>query len=284
MRAAGDGPGAKRPSRWRGRLLYVLALPLLPAGLIALAQGEIVYALAILGGFALVAAGAARIRHDLLVEDGSIVEGPGRGTDVPHRRATGAALAAAGTFLVVWLGPAVGKGELVAGLLYGIMVLAGCRLRYGFEDAPRPEAPAPVASDGRTDELSALLDEAADRIGAIERASRDIRNDEFRDRLGEIVAGARGVLEAIERNPAGARRARKFLKVYLDGTRQVTEGYARTHRDEACPVLEDNFRRVLGTIETVIEEQQRKLRENDATDLEVKIAVLQMQMEREGVT
>ena len=48
--------------------------------------------------------------------------------------------------------------------------------------------------------------------------------------------------------------------------------------------MEDNFRRVLTTIETVIAEQQTKLKENNLSDLDVNIEVLQMQLEKEGVT
>ena len=48
--------------------------------------------------------------------------------------------------------------------------------------------------------------------------------------------------------------------------------------------LEDNFRRVLGTIETVIDEQKLKLAENNALDLDVQMEVLQLQLEKEGVT
>jgi len=40
---------------------------------------------------------------------------------------------------------------------------------------------------------------------------------------------------------------------------------------------------VLDTIETVIEEQRSKLLEHNLDDLDVKIEVLQMQLEKEGV-
>jgi len=41
---------------------------------------------------------------------------------------------------------------------------------------------------------------------------------------------------------------------------------------------------VLDTIETVIADQQQKLRQNNLTELDVQIEVLQMQLEKEGVT
>ncbi len=79
------------------------------------------------------------------------------------------------------------------------------------------------------------------------------------------------------------RRARKFLNVYLDGAHKVTEGYAKTHARVAAPELDDNFRRVLITIEEVFQEQQQKLLETDITDLDVQIEVLTTQLKREGV-
>ena len=118
---------------------------------------------------------------------------------------------------------------------------------------------------------------------AIEQASKEIKNVEFKDRLRRIVREARAILDTIEEDPTDARRARKFLKVYLDGAKQVTEGYVKAHRNDANPVLEDNFRRVLTTIETVIATQQEKLRENNVSELDVNIEVLQLQIEKEGV-
>jgi 5-bromo-4-chloroindolyl phosphate hydrolysis protein len=129
-----------------------------------------------------------------------------------------------------------------------------------------------------------LLDEAEQKIAAIDAARPSIRNTEFRDRLRRISAEARKILAIIEADPRDARRARKFLKVYLDGAQQVTEGYAALHGSEEAPELEDNFRRVLGTIESVIAEQQDKLRQNNLSELDVQIEVLQMQLEKEGVT
>ena len=48
--------------------------------------------------------------------------------------------------------------------------------------------------------------------------------------------------------------------------------------------LEDNFRRVLDTIDSVVTEQKQKLAENNEMDLDVQMEVLQLQLEKEGVT
>jgi 5-bromo-4-chloroindolyl phosphate hydrolysis protein len=63
----------------------------------------------------------------------------------------------------------------------------------------------------------------------------------------------------------------------------VTEGYARLHQETQSKELEENYRRVLITIEEVFREQRQKLLETDIQDLDVKIEVLATQLKHEGV-
>ena len=279
-------PEAKQPVLFRGWLLYLLAFPLIPATLFALQDGHQVIAIARAAGGALAFGAATLIRKGIRLDNEAIRRKLRRRASTVRYRAVGAVMLAAGMFIVALFGQHASYG-LVGSALFALAVLLGCYLCYDFDGIGRKD-PEIAAVGITTEELVELLDEAEGRIVAIENASRDIGNTEFRDRLRRIAAEARGILETIERDPVDARRARKFLKVYLDGARQVSEGYARTHRFGAPgggdTELEDNFRRVLGTIETVIAEQQDKLRENNVTELDVQIEVLQMQLEKEGVT
>jgi len=201
-----------------------------------------------------------------------------RTSTVPYKM-TAAVLMSIAMFIVAWMGNGY---SLIEGLLFGLSVFIGAYLFYGFD--PSRSNPD-ISSIGITsEEVIELLDEAEEKIAAIDNARSTLRNREFRDRLRRITDEARQILVTIEEDPRDARRARKFLKVYLDGAQQVTEGYAKAHRDEDNPELEDNFRRVLDTIETVIADQQQKLRQNNLTELDVQIEVLQMQLEKEGVT
>jgi 5-bromo-4-chloroindolyl phosphate hydrolysis protein len=273
-------PDAKQPIVWRGWLLYLLPLPLLPATFIALAGGSIGSALVRAAGFALIVGAASCIRKGIKIDNEAVRRNLRRRASTVRYRFVGAIMASAGTFLVAWLGTD-GSHGLISAVLFALAVLGGCYLYYDFDD---PDRMPGVSAVGITnEELIELLDEAEGRIQRIEADARRINNNEFRDRLRRIAVEAREILRTIEQDPVDARRARKFLKVYLDGAQQVTEGYARAHRGEKDPALEDNFRRVLGTIETVIGEQQKKLAENNSTDLDVKIEVLQMQLEQEGV-
>lgn len=273
--------GTKTKVLWRGFLLYILPLPLLPASLFALMDGEPVKALARAAGFVLAMVAATLIRKGIRLDNEALKRRLRRRASTVQYRMIGAALAAAGMFIVAWLGIS-NQYSLIDSVLFAGAVLLGCYLYYDFD--PARKDPEIAAVGITTEELVELLDEAEGRIQGIEQAARKIHNVEFKDRLRRIVSEAREILDTIERDPVDARRARKFLKVYLDGAQQVTEGYARTHTKDEKHALEDNFRRVLTTIETVIAEQQLKLEENNLSDLDVNIEVLQMQLEKEGVT
>lgn len=266
---------------WRGLLLYFLALPLLPAVFKSLQDGEPLAAMARAAGFILFVSAATLIRKGIRLDNEARKRRLRRRASTIQYRMIGAGLVTGGVFVVAWLGLGA-RHSLFESVLYAAAALLGCYLYYDFD--PARKDPEIAAVGITTEELVELLDEAEGRLQLIEQSSRKIKNTEFKDRLRRIVKDARGILDTIESDPVDARRARKFLKVYLDGAQQVTEGYARTHTEGESHALEDNFRRVLTTIETVIAEQQTKLKENNLSDLDVTIEVLQMQLEKEGVT
>ena len=165
--------------------------------------------------------------------------------------------------------------------MFGAVAFLGCYLVYGFDPARNaPDAPAIGVT---SEEVLEILDEADEKIAAIESARSRIHNVELKDRLKNIIVGVKEIMGIVEEDPRDLRRARKFLRVYLDGAQRVTEGYADQHRYGENTELEDNFRNVLTTIETVIGEQKEKLLENNLTELDVQIEVLQLQLEKEGV-
>ena len=101
-------------------------------------------------------------------------------------------------------------------------------------------------------------------------------------RIKDLELLARSVVDLLEEDPRDLRRARRFLNVYLSGAQQVTERWAQAPPRSAPPEFEERFRNVLGTIETVFEDQRRHLLEDEVLDLDVQIEVLSRQLGREG--
>ena len=261
----------------RGILMFLLPLPVLFAAIAALAHGNLAGLFDNAVGYGLFLAGALLLRRGLRSE-----------AEYDRRRVAktpwplktlGSGVIALATGLTAWSG--AHYPPVIAGA-FSLVALLGCYLSYGFD--PRV-AKRFTDRDGvdTTNRVLEALTQAETSIAAIEQATRDIRNAELNSRLRRIAAQARRILTMLEEDPRDLRRARKFLNVYLDGARQVTEGYAKTHARAATPELEDNFRRVLATIEEVFQEQQQKLLESDVTDLDVQIEVLTTQLKREGV-
>ena len=180
----------------------------------------------------------------------------------------------------VTAGFAVGHGPAIS-LAFAAVAALGFHFAYGFEPLGRPRAFG--GGDERSRQVAEALAEAEERLLDLERTAGAMSNPELKRRVQRIAAQGRGILEQIADRPTDLFRARKFLNVYLEGVQQVAEGYARTHRLADSRDLEQNFRNVLVSVETVFEEQRQKLLRTDVLDLDVQIEVLKKQLEREGI-
>lgn len=262
----------------RGFLLYLLPMPMLFLALWRMLAGNGVSALGFGLCFALCMAAATMVRRGLGIEleakRRKIVR---RSSAVPYKT-IGAGVLGVAVFTGALLGA---KITMFSSILLGVASAIGSVFTYGTD--PSRNAPDMPAVGVTSEEVLEILNEADQKILAIEAARDRIHNVEMKDRLKNIVKGVREITDIVEDDPRDLRRARKFLRTYLDGAQRVTEGYADTHKYGDNGELEDNFRNVLNTIETVIEEQKGKLLENNLTELDVQIEVLQMQLEREGV-
>jgi hypothetical protein len=263
----------------RGLLLYVLPLPLVPALVISLLRGEYAQLAGHAAGLALLLGGAVLARRGLRAEAEPRRRRFVRPSRLP-RKALGGLLVAAGVAVTALL--SIGHPWPVA-LGLAAAAAAGFVLAYGID--PRRQRRVAAAGHGYTaEEIAQAVEEAEAAIGRIEAASRQIRAGELSLRLGRIADLAHQVVGLVQDDPGDLRRARKFLNVYLKGAQQVSEGYARTQPLRPGGELEDNFRRVLVTIEDVFTEQRDKLLEHDVLDLDVRIEVLEAQLRREGVS
>ena len=158
----------------------------------------------------------------------------------------------------------------------------GHLLFYGRDLRPARINVAITAGVDR-DAVTRQLKQAHGRLRGIEAAARSIALPEFRDRLVRITGIGRSILHEIERDPADASRARRFLNVYLDGAERVTAEYARTNRQERLQPLDQNFRELLTEMENTFTEQHRRLVDRDQMTLDVDIEVLNARLKGDGL-
>jgi 5-bromo-4-chloroindolyl phosphate hydrolysis protein len=258
-------------------LLYVLPVPLVFGVVKAFANGNLLAILVNSGGYAAFFV-AARLMHKGLQAEVKYREKKiARAPKLPLKLFS-TFIVAVTTFVVAWLGA---KQTFFVSIAFGVGALSGMLLRYGLD--PRKQKMVAGVHGYTVEEISATIGEAETVIASIEHANNKIHNHEFNIRIDRICEVARNILDELEANPSAIRRTRKFLLVYLDGANKVTSGYANAHLQSGSIELEQNFRDVLDTIETVFKEQKNKLLEEDLFDLDVQIEVLAKQLKHEGI-
>lgn len=264
-------------SPFKGLWLFILPIPLLLAAVVALARGEFASLVANASGFALFMLAGVWTRRGLLAAQPTKEHKHIQNIRIPLKNLGAATLVLATTFTAFF----AAQHTVTISIVFGLVALLAFHLLYRLEPWPRRQAEFSFGVN--PEEAAKTLDQAEQRILAIEKASRDIGNLELKDRLQRISGRARKILQLIEDNPRDLRRARKFLTVYLEGTQKVTEGYAQTHQMTDSRELEHSFRNVLITIEEVFAQQQQHLLENNVMDLDVQIEVLAKQLKQEGI-
>jgi hypothetical protein len=280
VRTASAATVLRRGRIWAGlakpAVLFVLPIPLLAAILGALISGD-VSRLALAGGSlaSFWGAGLLALRGvaaDVRFRLGERLDAPA----VPLKL-----LSAIPTSAGAGLAATAGGHDLLPALVFAGLGAAGHVLFFGRDPRPVPLKVAEVVGVD-TAAVTLQLKEAHGRLRAIEGAARGIAIPEFRDRLERVAATTRAVLHEIERDPADAARARRFLNLYLDSAARVTTDFARTHAHGRNPALEDNFRRLLVEMESTFGEQHRRLVEHEQLLLDADIEVLNTRLTHEG--
>lgn len=263
----------------RGLLLYFLPFPLLIGAIATLVAGNVGSTLLLGGSFAAYMLAATIARRGFKLEADYQRRKIARAPKTPFKTVA-ALFTSVTTGVLAWLGADYG---VIASILIAAATFLGFALSYGLD--PRRDKSGNISLGVTVDEIIDALDAAEIRIKSIEDARRSIRNPDYSQRLERITSQAREIIQTIEEDPTRLSRARKFLKVYLDGTEKVAQGYAKSQNNKqgTTTTLDTDFNRVLDSIEQTFQEQQTKLLENNNFDLDVQIAVLEQQLKREGV-
>ena len=261
----------------RGVLLYLASAPLLLAAPISLAGGKGIAALALLIAFAMVVA-AARLNRRGILESALAQERRYTRVAWLPRQHIAMGLVAAAVFLVTH--GAIGFGLLVSAT-YSAMAAIGFFLAYQPPPLRTFSRTMPVRVDDPA--VRRALQQAERQLIAIEGSALHIGNAELAERLRRIVDQGRTVLSMLEQRPEDLFRVRRFLSVHLEGAERVAVRYAKAHRVLRGGQLENNFREVLGQIEREFDQQRRQLLTRDGTDLDIQIAVLRKQLQRNGI-
>ena len=150
------------------------------------------------------------------------------------------------------------------------------RAEFTPSDEVRPE----VADVGNSDYNSKLQE--------IRRLNDEIDNRTVSDKIDRIEMLTAGIFQLIVDKPERAGEVRRFINYYLPTTFKLLESYSMLEKQKYqsgnIRASREQIEGVLDTIIKAIENQQDKLFQSDALDVETDITVLKTMMASDGLT
>ncbi len=272
-----DTAGKKRARfRKRGWFIIAAATPLIIAGFKELSGGDVLAMARNFALFGMFGMAAFLIRQGGDAEEAYAMRKFASPPAMP-RKMIGSALLGVSLALTAALGWQI---DWIQALGLGVLGAGASLLTFGFDPM---SAKGEISLSGVTPQMvEEAIREAEEKIEGIERSAADIADRPLRDRLAKITARARDILKRIEQDPSDLRRARKFLKVYLDGALEATRKYADNQHDLGESGMYMKFRSLLDDMQQTFDAQHEKLLVNDQIDLDVEIDVLADRMKHES--
>jgi hypothetical protein len=284
--AAGAGPGAgpppfrnRRVSRVsvRARLLYLLPLPLLFAGLGAIGRGSAREMLGELGAFAGLTLAAWLLNEGLRAEDAYDARAVARPPAVP-RKLFAAALAGASVALAGVL--SLGQ-PLLGAVAFGVVAGAAALLAFGLD--PMRKKGLEGVDEFATDRVARAIDQAEELVRQTTDASKRMGDRRLEGRVERLCDQAREVFRVVERDPRDLTRARTFLSVYLLGLRDATVKFADVWSRSRDAAARAAYEDLLGDLEQSFTTQRTHLLEDDRSALDIEIEVLRERLKQDGL-
>lgn len=260
----------------RARLMYLLPLPLLFAGLGAIRRGSAGEMLAELGGFLGLTCAAWLLNEGLRAEAAFEARAIARPPAIP-RKLFAAVLTGASVFAVGLL--SLGQGILGAAA-FGLVAGAAQAAAFGLDPMRKKGV---EGDDFTTDRVARAIDQAEALVRDTIAAAARLGDRRLEGRVDRLADQAREVMRAIEADPRDLARSRSFIHVYLKGLRDATVKLADLEARRPDPQARAQYESLLTDLEQSFAAQRVGLLESDRTDLEVEIEVLRDRLQQDGL-
>jgi len=168
-----------------------------------------------------------------------------------------------------------GGEPLLTGFFLGAIATAGYFLYYGFD--PRVDKLDNIGDISAAFVIETLA-EARGKLASVEENMRLIKEPKVHGKLRIATDKAYEILNNIEADPKDLRVARKFIIVYIDGVKKVTESYTSMKEDEITSDTKEKFSMLLSDVEKKFDKEIIRLKKNNQFDLDVHMDVLQEQI------
>ena len=256
----------------KGYLLYIFLAPLFIAIILALIERKIpafLFNLIAFGLFYLTAKlNSLGLANELKYHKEKFTKAPQK----PYKTFS-AILLGISTFFTATI---AGGEPITIGIFLAIISSVGYYLYYGLD--PREDKLENVG-DVSAEFVLKTISEAKAKLTEIENDTDKIFKDRrLQKRLSLAIKKARDIIETIQEDPQDIRVARKFLVVYIDGLKSVTNAYTAIDEDDIDEHTKESLHQLLEDVEHRFDKELLRLKKNNAFDLEVNIDVLQKQI------
>jgi hypothetical protein len=269
--------GRARRVSLRARLMFLLPLPLLFAGIGAAFRGSAAEMLGELGAFAGLMLSIWLLNEGLRAEEAYAARTVARPPALP-RKLFAAALTGASVFLAGLA--SLGQGPLAA-LVFGLVAGAAQVLAFGID--PMKKKGLEGVDEFATDRVARAIDQAEALVRQVTDAAKRIGDRRLEGRIERLCDQARAVFRAVEQDPRDLSRARTFLNVYLLGLRDATVKFADIWGRSRDPQARSQYEALIGDLEASFAKHRTDLLADDRSGLDIEIAVLRERLQQDGL-
>ncbi|RED11844.1 5-bromo-4-chloroindolyl phosphate hydrolysis family protein [Pontivivens insulae] len=266
-------------SQGRARLWFLSAasIPLLIAGILQIGSGDALAILGELGAFGMLMFGIWMTREGIKAEAAYDARTVARPPRIPRK-------------IIGGLGIGVGVGlaaafswplGMVQGALYGALAVAAHLISFGLD--PMKAKGLDEHSEFERDRVAGAVDRAEDTLAEIISEAERTGDRQVQARVEGFAATARAMFRKVEADPRDLGRARKFLGVYLRGTRDATTKFADLWGRARDEQAKQKYLALLDDLEQQFQAQDEALLLNDRSALDIEIEVLSDRLKQEGV-
>ena len=171
----------------------------------------------------------------------------------------------------------------VMAIVLGLLVWGGTALTL----MPRRRFGGLAKADGLVYDSEMIrkeLEATVVRVASIRRLGARLASPPITDRLNRITASAESIIDDVERNPADYRRMRKALTHYLAHVETITERLVyMAGTGTLDPETRSRTEQTLAGVEQVFVDYTRRMVQDEAQDLDARIALLEQEIRAEGV-
>lgn len=141
--------------------------------------------------------------------------------------------------------------------------------------------------DDQEKELLRSMKEARKDFESIRRSMGRIRDGQLRQQTEEMCRAAGNVLAYLEKHPEKIPAARRFIDYYQDTASALLAKYVELESagltEGQTQGLTENMKRAAAALTEAFQKQLGKMVENEVTDMEADVAVLEQVMRMEGL-